>query len=46
MKRILVAAVMCAGLITANAQSKIEFEEYKLKNGMNVIYMKTIQHQL
>lgn len=37
MKRILVTAVLCAGIITANAQSKIEFEEYKLKNGMNVI---------
>lgn len=37
MKRILAAAVLSAGLITANAQSKIEFEEYKLKNGMNVI---------
>jgi len=37
MKRILVAAVLCVGLITANAQSKIEFEEYKLKNGLNVI---------
>ena len=28
---------MCVGLISANAQSKIEFEQYKLKNGMNVI---------
>ncbi len=31
------SAVLCVGLISANAQSKIEFEEYKLKNGMNVI---------
>ncbi len=31
------STVLCAGLISANAQSKIEFEEYKLKNGMNVI---------
>ncbi len=37
MKRILIAAVLCFGLISANAQSKIEFEQYKLKNGMNVI---------
>jgi len=37
MKRILVAVVLCVGLISATAQSKIEFEEYKLKNGMNVI---------
>jgi zinc protease len=37
MKRILISAVLCVGLISANAQSKIEFEQYKLKNGMNVI---------
>jgi zinc protease len=37
MKRILISAVLCVGLISTNAQSKIEFEQYKLKNGMNVI---------
>ena len=37
MKRILMSAVLCLGIISANAQSKIEFEQYKLKNGMNVI---------
>ena len=37
MKRILISALLCVGLISANAQSKIEFEQYKLKNGMNVI---------
>jgi len=37
MKRVLITAVLCFGLISTNAQSKIEFEQYKLKNGMNVI---------
>lgn len=37
MKRILIAIVLCFGLISINAQSKIEFEQYKLKNGMKVI---------
>ncbi|NQX97869.1 MAG: insulinase family protein, partial [Flavobacteriales bacterium] len=37
MKRILIAASLCVSILGANAQSKIEFEQYKLKNGMNVI---------
>jgi zinc protease len=38
MKRILMFAVLGAGLLSAKAQSnKIEFEQYKLKNGMSVI---------
>ena len=37
MKRILIAAAFCFGIVSINAQSKIEFEQYKLKNGMNVI---------
>ena len=37
MRKILLSAALCAGIVTTNAQSKIEFEEYKLKNGMKVI---------
>ena len=37
MKKILISAALCASFIGVNAQSKIEFEEYKLKNGMNII---------
>jgi len=37
MKRFLIIAVFCAGIIQVNGQSKIEFEQYKLKNGMDVI---------
>jgi len=38
MKRILMLTLLCVGLVSAKAQSnKIEFEEYKLKNGLNVI---------
>jgi predicted Zn-dependent peptidase len=37
MKKILLSVVLCTGILSANAQSKIEFEEYQLKNGMNVI---------
>src|SRR5690606_23942514 len=38
MKRILMLALMFVGVVATNAQSnKIEFEQYKLKNGLNVI---------
>jgi len=38
MKKILLSVVLCLGAVAANAQSNsIEFEQYKLKNGMNVI---------
>ena len=37
MKKILIAAALFFVFIGTNAQSKIEFEQYQLKNGMNVI---------
>tara|TARA_R110001592_G_scaffold52046_4_gene159625 strand:- start:538 stop:1875 length:1338 start_codon:yes stop_codon:yes gene_type:complete len=37
MRKILMSVALCAGIISVQAQNKIEFEQYKLKNGMNVI---------
>lgn len=37
MKKILMSAVLCLGVASTQAQNKIEFEQYKLKNGMDVI---------
>ena len=38
MKKILLSAILCFGAVASQAQkSNIEFEQYKLKNGMNVI---------
>ena len=37
MKRLLLSAALCVGILGAQAQNKIEFEQYKLKNGINVI---------
>ena len=37
MRKILMSVALCAGILSVQAQNKIEFEQYKLKNGMNVI---------
>jgi predicted Zn-dependent peptidase len=37
MRKILMSVALCAGIMSVQAQNKIEFEQYKLKNGMNVI---------
>ncbi|MCB0409436.1 MAG: insulinase family protein [Flavobacteriales bacterium] len=37
MKRFLMSVALCVSLISIQAQNKIEFEQYKLKNGLNVI---------
>lgn len=37
MKRILMSVALCLGMVSIQAQNKIEFEQYKLKNGLNVI---------
>jgi zinc protease len=37
MKKVILSVVLFAGVLFANAQSKIEFEEYQLKNGLKVI---------
>ena len=37
MKRLILSIAFCVGIISVQAQNKIEFEQYKLKNGMNVI---------
>jgi len=37
MKRILLSVALCLGMFSIQAQNKIEFEQYKLKNGLNVI---------
>jgi predicted Zn-dependent peptidase len=37
MKKILLSAALCVGMLGVQAQNKIEFEQYKLKNGIDVI---------
>ena len=37
MKKLLLSAALCVGLLGAQAQNKIEFEQYQLKNGLKVI---------
>lgn len=37
MKKLLLSAALCVGMLGVQAQNKIEFEQYKLKNGINVI---------
>jgi predicted Zn-dependent peptidase len=37
MRKILMSVALCTGIMSVQAQNKIEFEQYKLKNGMNVI---------
>lgn len=37
MKKLILSAALCIGMLSGQAQTKIEFEQYKLKNGINVI---------